>query len=133
MAKARVVVPEYHTVARIRAAELAAWLNEHADRWWIADGETRLMETLNFPCPGDELASVIGQNGDRKLEVLQDGEVPAVVPEVNAGQFGGFANTDNRYEAKNFLLRWEGTKQLWLLTEDVPASESSDEETNSEK
>ena len=131
MARMKLVVPEYHIVARIRAAELAAWLNGQADRWWIADGETRLMETLNFPCPGDELANVIGSKGDRQLEVLQDGEAPADVPQIAAAQFGNFANTENRHDARNFLLRWEGTKQLWLLSEDVPASESSEEATRS--
>ena len=131
MARIRVSIPEYHTVARIRATELAAWLDQQADRWWIADGETHLMETLNFPCPGDELASIIRRYGNRQLELLQDIEAPAEVPQIMAAQFEEFANTDNRHYARNFLLRWEGTTRLWLLSEDVPASQSSDEEIES--
>jgi hypothetical protein len=132
MAKVKGAVPEYHVIARIRASDLAAWLNGNKDQWWTADGESHLMETLNFPCPGDELAEALQQYGEQQLEILRDIAAPANVPEVTASQFEEYANTKNRYEGRNFLLRWQGNDRLWLLTEDVPTSESYYDEKESD-
>jgi hypothetical protein len=132
MGKVKLIVPEYYAVARISAAELAKWLGEHAMQWWTADGEAHLMETLSFPCPGNELADAISKLGDQQAEIMQDRQTPVEIAEISASDFESYANTENRNDARNFLLRWQGAKRLWLLSEDVPASESSSSSSEAE-
>ena len=48
---------------------LATWIEEQGTAtWWSVDGDPLLMERLDLPCPGDELASElrkIGKPGPR--------------------------------------------------------------------
>jgi hypothetical protein len=54
----------------IKPTELAEWLDQEPETWWIVDGDPRLTGQVDFPCPSEELSEALrrykkGSSGNR--------------------------------------------------------------------
>ena len=41
----------------IKSEELANWLDDQPESWWIVDGDPVLTSHVDFPCPSEELSA----------------------------------------------------------------------------
>lgn len=109
----------------IDAEKLAKWLDGQPDSWWFVDGDPVLTSRVDFPCPSDELATALRQQGqslkifDPRAQPKADGEA-APIDELNK-----LADTANNSGAKTYLLSWEADDNQWLLVEDPNAAKDS--------
>lgn len=102
----------------LSAKTLAEWLESQPNKWWSVDGDPLLTSVVDFPCPSDELATMIRRVGTDLL--VQDGN-----PASNAhGQLIAkdglekLADTSNRRHRRIFRLSWANSHVDWLLLED---------------
>ena len=108
----------------ISSEELARWLDNQPETWWLVDGDPLLTSKIGFPCPSDELADELRQIGkniiiytDKAIGVKDGGQIDSrVLPRL--------ADTENRYHERNFLARWQSSDIEWLLSEDKSAAEA---------
>lgn len=108
--------------AVIRSEELAKWLDGHPEIWWTVDGDPLLTGEVDFPCPASELSAAL-RTHKKRLLVLAPGSAHHGET-ITGDQLDSLSQRDNRYNERSFLLRWEGTNQPWLLSEDAPSSET---------
>ncbi len=102
----------------VTAATLAEWVEGQPDKWWSVDGDPHLTSVVDFPCPGDELASALRRAG-KNLLLRDKNPASRARGEVIAGdRLDGLADTDNRKHRKTFLLSWADSDVEWLLLED---------------
>ncbi len=102
----------------VSAETLAKWIDGQPDRWWSVDGDPRLMGTVSFPCPSDELAPAIRKVG-KDLLVLRPENGPLVSEDpIDAGELAEmFAMSRNR-RGSELLFAWGDSEVEWLLLED---------------
>ncbi|MBI4580346.1 MAG: hypothetical protein HY718_11630 [Planctomycetes bacterium] len=104
---------------RITAEQLATWLERQRDAWWSVDGDPRLMEQVDFPCPGDELAPAIRNIGVDVLVGDPGGKQLSRPGQVDADELDRYADTDNVDHERVFLCSWADSDIEWLLCEDI--------------
>ena len=102
---------------RIKAEELADWLDGQPAAWWIVDGDPVLTSRVDFPCPSEELSAESPRVAkplrlfDPRTDSTAHGEA------VRVEQLEDIADTDNNSRAKTYLLCWDGDDDQWLLAE----------------
>ena len=108
----------------IASRELARWLESQPDSWWFVGQDDLLISKVNFPCPSDELAQVLRQINKNiiiytdKTIGIGDGQ------QIDSQVLPLLADTQNRYQNRDFLASWQGSAKEWLLTEDKWAAEA---------
>jgi hypothetical protein len=108
----------------ISSRELADWLDSQPDCWWVAGPDDLLVSKADFPCPSDELAAVLRQVNKNiiihtdKAIGIEDGRL------ISGRELPLLADTQNRYQNRDFLASWEGSDKEWLLTEDKWAAKA---------
>lgn len=107
----------YHT---LRAEELAKWLEDQPERWWVADGDDVLMSEVLFPCPGDEMAEVIRRHGRPLIIYETNPDVASMPPEVKAEDLDAFLDMNNQRRRRTLFLSWKDSGIDWLLAETDP-------------
>jgi hypothetical protein len=106
--------------------DLAKWLEDQADTWWIVDGDPELTSHVDFPCPTEELSAEL-RRVNKPLRVFDPREgVDAKGATIPVSQLNEIADTENKTQARTYLLSWEGDDIQWLLAEDPEASKGSD-------
>ena len=106
---------EPHSV--VSAETLAKWIEDQPERWWSVDGDPRLMGTVDFPCPSDELAPAIRAVG-ADLLVLQPNGFRGSQRKVGTAELAEFfAMSRNRFGSELFFA-WSDAEVEWLLLED---------------
>jgi hypothetical protein len=100
------------------AATLADWIDSQPDQWWSVDGDYRLMSTVDFPCPSDELSLQLRHIGKDLLVYDKTPGSTAHGEVIAASQLDALADTDNRLHERTYLLNWCDSDQDWLLMED---------------
>ena len=104
----------YYTIA---AEELANWLDQQPQLWWIVDGDPVLTSLIDFPCPSEELSAELRRVNkslrihDPRKDATAKGEA------VRVEQLNDLADTENNSKARTYLLCWEGDYVQWLLAE----------------
>ena len=78
----------------------------------------RLTGTVDFPCPGDELAPACRKIGKDLLLYDKTPGSTAGGGIVEADRLDELADTNNRRHRKTFLLNWADSDEDWLLIED---------------
>jgi hypothetical protein len=121
----------------IASTDLAAWLEEQGkDRWWNVDGDPLLTGRLTFPCPASDLAADLRKIG-RPLLVQAKAEdkdaqgQPVGKDKLNelVGHFYENLHAPRGGELppwgrdRLLYLRWKGSPDEWLLTEDSETTE----------
>lgn len=105
--------------------DLAKWLDEQADTWWIVDGDPVLTSHVDFPCPAEELsAELLRVNKPLRMFDPREG-VQAQGETVPVEQLNDIADTQNKAHGRTYLLSWEGDDNQWLLGEDPEAAKVS--------
>jgi hypothetical protein len=101
----------------VPASMLAEWLDRRPDTWWMVDGDPDLTSSVDFPCPGDELAAAI-RNYDRNL-VLRDRNPHSTAhgDRITIDQLESLGLND-RHGQRSFVLSWADSNVDWLLSED---------------
>jgi hypothetical protein len=102
----------------VPAEALAKWIEERSERWWFVDGDPLLTSTVDFPCPGDELAPAIRKIGKNLLLQDKDGSPTAKGQVVQDNRLDELSDTRNRQQQKTLLLSWSDSDIDWLLSED---------------
>lgn len=104
---------------RVKAADLADWIESRPDRWWSVDGDPRLTSVVDFPCPSDELAAALRREG--KDLMLEDasaiGAGEAEIVDSSRLEQLAVASDPPR---KVLRLAWEDADEVWLLLDDEP-------------
>ena len=109
----------------VQAYNLASWVEDQGeDIWWSVDGDPLLNSRVMFPCPPDELAQEL-----RKVNR------PLLVSDPNGAGHGEEVVPDDlsRLLEREELgvpvlyMSWQGDSNDWLLIEDEPLGEPSDE------
>lgn len=104
---------------RVRAGELAAWLEaQDEESWWTVDGDPLLTGRVAFPCPAATLAETL-RRLKREMLLAVSKRVPLhQVRTVDREELGSLVEHDpdgNRV----LQLSWEeGPDFVWLLIED---------------
>jgi hypothetical protein len=107
----------YYTIP---AANLAAWIESHPDRWWGVDGDLRLTSIVDFPCPAEELAPALRKIGKDLLLYDKTPGSQAHGEILDPGRLDDLADTNNRRRRKIYLFNWADSDEDWLLLEDEP-------------
>jgi hypothetical protein len=116
----------------ISSRELANWLDSQPDCWWVAGPDDFLISRTNFPCPSDELAEVLRQV-DKNIIIHTDKTIGIEEGrQISGHELPLLADTQNRYQNRDFLASWEGSDKEWLLTEDKWAAEAFGDEAMEE-
>ena len=107
----------------VQAQMLAEWLSRNAsDKLWSVDGDDRLASSLDFPCPTDELATVLGS-----INMMIQVQTPSAIDELNVSNLDQaifrIPASPEATEATliSFNLYWEDQSQddSWILSEDL--------------
>lgn len=104
---------------RLASSELAKWLDlQDAESWWSVDGDPLLMDRLNFPCRGAELADLF-RRIDKPLLLLDARTQPQARGEtINAESIDAVA--DQSQDERILQFYWESEPEGgWLLCEDL--------------
>lgn len=108
----------------IKPTELADWLDQEPETWWLVDGDPRLTGEVDFPCPSEELSEALRRY---KRDLFFFPVEPSSMPSPPAGQtiegarFGELVDRDNPAKRRTWLLSWSDRDDEWLLVE-YPAS-----------
>lgn len=109
----------------IKAENLANWLDDQPDSWWIVDGDPVLTSHVDFPCPSEELSAEL-RRVNKPLRMFDPREGSKAQGEaVPIEQLDDMADTDNNSQARTYLLCWDGDDIQWLLAEDPDAAKES--------
>jgi hypothetical protein len=111
---------------RISAEDLAKWIEDQGpDSWWSVDGDPLLMQSVGFPCPGEDLAAALRQLG-KPLLLLDSREKPSAAGQtIRSTQLADAAYTDPS-GGRVFPFCWEdGPDSDWLLVEDKESAARS--------
>lgn len=110
------------------STELAAWVDQQPDMWWMVDGDPLLTGRLSFPCPSDELAADLRELNRPLLIRAKSPDAtgqPVGRDKIDslASQFYENIHTDGREHppwASDRLLDlwWKDRPGGWLLAED---------------
>ncbi|MGL4551888.1 MAG: hypothetical protein ACRC33_11980 [Gemmataceae bacterium] len=102
----------------VPAAVLARWVESQPGAWWSVDGDPGLMSVLDFPCPGDELASALRRAGkDLLIPDMKPGSGASGEP-VGPDRPTSLADTSGRKRRMALLTSWADADEGWLLLED---------------
>ncbi len=102
---------------RIKSKDLAKWLDDQPDSWWIVDGDPLLTSHVDFPCPSEELSAEL-RALNKSLRVFDPRKnSKAHGQAVRLEQLDDMADTNNNSKAKTYLLCWDGDDIQWLLAE----------------
>ncbi len=108
----------------ISSQDLAQWLDSQPGTWWFIDGDFSLLGKVHFPCPNDELANVLHQM-EKNLIIATERTVGIEDGRRITGQdLPLLADTQNRYQSRDFFASWEGDDKVWILSEDTVAAET---------
>lgn len=109
----------------VQAGQLASWVEDQGQEiWWRVDGDPLLNRRVMFPCPPEELA--------RELRKVNR---PLLVADPNGagrGEEVAAADLSRLLEREELgvpvlYLSWLGDSNDWLLIEDEPLGEPSDD------
>jgi hypothetical protein len=116
----------------ISSREVANWLDSQPGTWWVIDGDFSLIGKVDFPCPNDELAEALREL-DKNIIIytnktvdLQEGR------QISARELPLLADTQNRYQNRDYFASWEGSDNEWILTEDKDSAEAFAEDAMEE-
>ncbi len=112
------MVIKSHPHFTLSANALADWIESQPEQWWIVDGDYRLMSTVDFPCPSDELAPAIRRIGKKLLLRDRSPSSKAHGEEIPIERLNDYADTKNRRHWRTFLFSWDDSDVEWLLVED---------------
>jgi hypothetical protein len=109
----------------IKSEELADWLDNQSETWWVVDGDPVLTSRVDFPCPGEELSAELRRVGKllRIFDPRPDSKARGEA--VRVEQLEDIADTDNNSQAKTYLLCWDDDDIQWLLAEYPDAANDS--------
>jgi hypothetical protein len=109
----------------IKAKELAKWLEDQPDSWWIVDGDPVLTSHVDFPCPSEELSAElrVASNSLRLFDPRKDSTPHGQA--IPLEQLNDMADTNNNSHARTYLLCWDGDDIQWLLAEYPDATRES--------
>jgi hypothetical protein len=117
----------------ISTREVADWLDSQPGTWWFIDGDFSLLGKVHFPCPNDELAGVLRQV-DKNLIIATDKTVEiADGQRISRHELPLLADTQNRYQSRDFFASWEGDDNVWILSEDTVAAETFSDDAMEEE
>jgi hypothetical protein len=104
----------YYTV---KADELANWLDDQPESWWIVDGDPVLTSHVDFPCPSAELSAELRRTRKslRLFDPRKDSKARGEA--VRVEQLDDMADTNNNSKARTYLLSWDDDDIQWLLAE----------------
>ena len=100
---------------------LGDWLDmQGKESWWSVDGDPLLMERLNFPCPGEELAKLL-RLLDKPLLMFDSRAQPEAKGEmIGAAAIDDVANADPSHDERVIQFCWaDAPDRGWLLCEDL--------------
>ncbi|HKI34999.1 MAG TPA: hypothetical protein VKA46_24295 [Gemmataceae bacterium] len=106
----------------LSAATLADWVENQPERWWFVDGDPVLTGEVYFPCPSDELASLLRKVGGRLLLYDKTPGSHARGEEVGADRLDDLCDTTDNFQQKTLVLCWDNADIDWLLVEDKEAA-----------
>ena len=118
-------MPASRPCQKIESAALAQWIEAQPDVWWSIDGDPKLLERVDFPCPSDELARAFKQVGGHVVLFDPNPDSKARGDLITAAELDDLADTDNPQGARTFLCSWENSDVEWLLTEEHGHSSSA--------
>jgi hypothetical protein len=108
----------------ISSREVAQWLDSQPGTWWLIDGDYTLIGKVHFPCPNDELAEAL-RKFDKNMMIYTDKTVDLEEgQQLSAHELPLLADTQNRYQNRDFFASWEGSNNEWILSEDKMAAEA---------
>jgi hypothetical protein len=114
----------------IKPAELAKWLDQEPDTWWMVDGDPRLTGDVIFPSPSREFTDILRRY--KKDLYLYPIEPSSTTPQpagrtIKRQSLDELADWDNPDKARTFLFSWSDREDMWLLTE-YPSWKLEDDE-----
>ena len=108
----------------ISAEDMAAWIDDQPTIWWFVVGDPTLTSRVDFPCPGDELSSMLRQIGRNILVYDKSPTSQAHGELIDANRLDSLADIDTPKAERTFLLAWQGDDAEWILCEDKDATDS---------
>jgi hypothetical protein len=108
----------------IKPTELADWLDQEPETWWMVDFDPRLTGEVDFPCPSEELSDALRAYHKDLFVYPVD---PASMEPKPSGQAIGWERLDDLLDRdgpegrRTFLLSWSDRDDEWVLSE-YPAS-----------
>jgi hypothetical protein len=104
----------------IKPTELAEWLDQEPETWWMVDGDPRLTGEVDFPCPSEELSEALRRYKKDlffyPVEPISAGSEPAGQT-IERQSLDELADRDNPEKRRTFLLSWSDREDEWLLVE----------------
>ena len=101
----------------IKSEDLAKWLDDQPESWWIVDGDPVLTSHVDFPCPVEELSAEL-RRVRKPLRMFDPrNNSTAHGDAAPLEQLDDIADTDNNSQARTYLLSWDGYDIQWLLSE----------------
>ena len=119
------------------STELANWIEAQGlGCWWNVDGDPRLTSLVSFPCPGDELSSVLRRlnrpllvqvkSPEAKGEPIEASGIDAVVLRLREAFAPRPSTSEPQWANDRFLyLCWKGSPIEWMLIEDSVSTRDS--------
>ena len=106
---------------RLSSSVLGDWLDmQGKEPWWSVDGDPLLMERLNFPCPGAELAELLRRMDKPLLMLDARANSRARGETIGATAIDDIANADLTHDERVLQLCWaDDSDRGWLLCEDL--------------
>ncbi len=104
----------------LKPTELAGWLDQEPEKWWIVDGDPRLTGEVDFPCPAQELSEVLRRH--KKDLFLYPLESKSIEPQpvgqpIECRRLDEIADRDNLDRRRIFAFSWADRDDEWLLVE----------------
>ena len=104
----------------VKPAELAKWLDQEPETWWMVDGDPRLTGQVDFPCPSEELSDALRHYKKDlflyPVEPISTGPKPAGQV-IGRERLDELADRNNPQKRRTFLLTWSDRQDEWLLVE----------------
>jgi hypothetical protein len=102
----------------ISARAMADWLESQPDKWWSVDGDPLLESIVDFPCPTDELAPAIRNEGKSLLLEDRRPASQAHGEEIGAERLDELTAFSRKKRHKILVCSWADSNVDWLLLED---------------